>query len=318
MKVARCVEIFVQRKQACGYSYISVARVLRQFARFVGHMRISSVTDSHLNCFLNRGKMSNNTWRHHSSCLVHFFRYWLARRQIRQLPMPKHKHAETKTFFPYVYSREEIRKLLNAVSIGQQSSRCGFGVDTLKTIILFLYGSAMRIDDALALSCSDVDFTSSCVKIRNSSVHLRRVIPIGGDLREILQRYLESYERRRFGPGGTLFLTVKGKAVEHEALGKAFRRLRTITGIKRTNSLYQPRLQDLRHTFAVHSIEQWISNGDSLQKMLPKLATYMGKVDMQGLERYLELTPCNYEAQLELLKTIAPLSEDIGWVASTI
>ena len=312
MKVGRCVQVYVERKQACGYSYVSIARLLRAFARFVGNVQISLIEDHHLDAFLGRGKMSNNTWRHHSACLAQFFRYWFARGQLLQLPMAKLKPAQTKTFFPYIFSREEIRKLLDATSIGQRAPRCVLGTETLKTILLFLYGTAVKIDDALALLYSDVDFTNSCVQIQSATVHQRRMIPIGSDVKQLLQRYVKTDERSPFGPKGALFVTVKGKPVLHNGLSEAFRRLRKLTGIKRTNSLFQPRLQDLRHSFAVHSIESWIRKGHALPKMLPMLATYMGKVDVQGMERYLELSPCSYEAQLELLKFLAPLSEGVA------
>jgi integrase/recombinase XerD len=305
VRVARCVEIYVGRKQACGYSYVSIARLLRRFVRFIRNIHISLVTDYHLNAFLSCGRASNNTWRHHASCLFGFFRYWFARRQIRQIPTPKQKPAEARTFFPYIYSREEIRRLVNVAAVSQQASRCTFGPKTLKTILLFLYGTAMKIDDALALSYSDVDFRNASIQVHSTSVHQKRVIPLGGDVMRLVRRYLKSDERRRFGPGGSLFLTAKGRAVQHSDLGAAFRRLRKIAGIKRVRSLYQPRIQDLRHTFAVHSIEQWTRDGHALHKMLPMLATYMGNVDMQGLERYLELSSCSYQAQLDRLKRLA-------------
>ena len=304
MKVAWCVEIYVGKKQACGYSYTWIARLLRRFARFVGKIHISLITDHHLNAFLGRGRMSNNTWRHHSSILAGFFRYWFARRQIRRIPSAQQKPAEAKTFFPYVYSREEIRKLLNAVVIGQQSPRCTIGPETLKTILLFLYGTATKIDAALALLDSDVDFTNASIHVRRTSFHQRRVIPIGGDVKRLLRRYLKSSERREFGAGRALFLTAKGKSVKQEDLGAAFRRLRKIARVKRVKSSFQPRVQDLRHTFAVHSIDQWLRDGYALQKMLPMLATYMGKVDMQGLERYLELSSCSYQVQLDQLEVL--------------
>jgi integrase/recombinase XerD len=304
VKVRRCVEIYVQRKQACGYSYISIARLLRQFTHFVGNIQISLVRDEHLNAFLGRGHMSNNTWRHHSSILVSFFRYWFARRLITRLPEPKQKPAVLRTFFPYIYTREEIRGLLEATALCQRAARCVFGPETLRTLILFLYGTAMRIDDALALLPSNVNFINSSIQVQDASVHQRRIIPIGSDVKRLLERYLESGERRQFGLEGAIFVTCKGKAIDHGVVGAAFRRLRKIAGVKRANSSsYQPRIQDLRHSFAVHSIERWLRDGHPLHKMLPMLATYLGKVDMQGLERYLELTPRSYETQLKLLST---------------
>ena len=52
-----------------------------------------------------------------------------------------------------------------------------------------------------------------------------------------------------------------------------------------------PRLHDLRHTFAVHRLEDWIREGADLQARLPILATYMGHQSLAGTQRYLRITP---------------------------
>jgi hypothetical protein len=74
------------------------------------------------------------------------------------------------------------------------------------------------------------------------------------------------------------------------------------------NSSLPPRLQDLRHTFAVHSIAGWSQAGWSCEKMLPMLTAYMGNVREKGFLRYFELTPSRYRAQLACLdvRTTAP------------
>lgn len=64
---------------------------------------------------------------------------------------------------------------------------------------------------------------------------------------------------------------------------------------------YQPRLRDLRHSFAVHSVEQWPADAATLDRMLPLLATYMGSTKLHGVERYLELCPVRFTPQLARL-----------------
>jgi len=304
MKVAQCVEIYIERKEACGYTYTSIAKVLRRFARFVGRMNITCLTDHHVNAFLRRSAISNNTWRHYSLHLRRLFLYWFARRQIRRIPKPDPKPSVAKTFYPHIYTRTEIRRLLDAAATCQRAPRCMIGSKTLRTIVLFLYATGAKIGDALAVLGSDVDFAHSSILIRSASSLETRVIPIGRDVRRLLRRHLKSDERTGFGLGSTLFLTVKGKAVPYAVLCTVFRKLRKIADVKRANSSYQPRVNDLRHTFAVHSIAEWTRAGLANDKMLPILATYMGNVHMRGLERYLELSPCTYEAQLDRLKVL--------------
>jgi site-specific recombinase XerD len=53
----------------------------------------------------------------------------------------------------------------------------------------------------------------------------------------------------------------------------------------------QPRLHDLRHTAAVHRLIHWYRSGADLQRLLPRLATYLGHRDLSGTQHYLTLTP---------------------------
>jgi integrase len=59
-----------------------------------------------------------------------------------------------------------------------------------------------------------------------------------------------------------------------------------------------PRLHDLRHSFAVHSLTDWYRQGADVQRLLPVLSSYLGHSDLEGTKVYLSMTP-------ELLKQAA-------------
>jgi len=124
---------------------------------------------------------------------------------------------------------------------------------------------------------------------------------MGRDVQRVLLRHLRSPERASFGTGKALFLTRKGPPLTYLMLRPTFGRLRRTAGIFRPNSPLPPRLQDLRHTFAVHSIARWSQAGWSYEKMLPMLTAYMGNVREKGFLRHFELTPSRYRTQLACL-----------------
>ena len=53
---------------------------------------------------------------------------------------------------------------------------------------------------------------------------------------------------------------------------------------------FQPRLHDLRHSFATHRLTSWYQGAD-VQRLLPVLATYLGHVNLAGTQVYLSMTP---------------------------
>ena len=246
MKIAQCVKVFAERKRICGYDYHSSARILQRFASSVGKIDISLVTEEHINAFLSRGRLSNNLWRSYRSLIRRFLVYWFARRQISRIPEPEQKPVVRSRFFPYVYSRAEIARLLEAAPVCQTRPKCAMGPATLRTIILFLYGTGLRVKEALALTDCNIHFRDRLIEIHPGSLYRHRTIPMGTDVRRLLRRYLRSADRVSFGTGLTLFLTTTGRPVPYFMLMQTFARLRTVVRVSRPNSPLPPRLQDLR------------------------------------------------------------------------
>jgi hypothetical protein len=76
-------------------------------------------------------------------------------------------------------------------------------------------------------------------------------------------------------------------------------------GIRRDDgAVYQPRMHDLRYTFAVHRIAAWFEQGADLNHML--LAAYIGQAGLGSTERYLSLTPERFRTQLIKLSPLRP------------
>lgn len=88
------------------------------------------------------------------------------------------------------------------------------------------------------------------------------------------------------------FFGTKGnKRLKRSAIDVIFQKIRQKAGIKRNDSArYQPRLHDLRHTFAVHRLVQWYKEGADVQKMLPLLSVYMGHTHIASTSVYLTMT----------------------------
>jgi len=69
-----------------------------------------------------------------------------------------------------------------------------------------------------------------------------------------------------------------------------FRKLLLECGIAHAGRGTGPRIHDLRHTFAVHTLLRWYRDGEDLDAKLPLLATYLGHQHLSGTQRYLHLT----------------------------
>ena len=83
-----------------------------------------------------------------------------------------------------------------------------------------------------------------------------------------------------------------GKALPYSTLHCTFVRLRERAGVRsHPPSRSQPRLHDMRHSFALRRLVAWYREGADVQERLPWLATYLGHADPAGTQHYLSMTP---------------------------
>jgi integrase/recombinase XerD len=293
---------YIERKQSAGLFFDVGARNLFAFSKYVGDVPLEVINQRHILTFLDGPQSSAITWHSKYSILKHFFSFWIARRELSGLPMPpKRAPAPPQTFVPYIYTRTELRRMLSATRSCQRKSACKIDWKTLRAFLVFLYGTGALVGEALRLLADDVDFKRRMVTIRGRRYERFRTIPIGPDLYQVLKTYHDARRRmKKVSP--EFFLNKYGEPFNVNTLAVTFQRLRRTAGISRTDGgPYQPRLHDLRHTFAVHRLTAWYKHGADLNRMVPALSAYIGQVGLASAERYLRLTPERFRAQLNTL-----------------
>ena len=90
----------------------------------------------------------------------------------------------------------------------------------------------------------------------------------------------------------TFFLERNGRIYGQAGARQRFRRLCNRLGVRRqTASRYQPRLHDIRHTFAITRLVEWYKEGADVQRLLPHLSTYLGHIEISSTQHYLTILP---------------------------
>jgi integrase len=300
------VQSYIDGKHARGVAFEEAAKILRSFSKKIGDVSLDAITPAQILDFLNGSRNSYGTWCTKFSLLKFFFEYWSARGLVDRSPMPppiRPPLALREAFVPYVYTRNELRLLFRATSAWQNSSRQNIKTGrmdsrTFRVFLLTLYATGMRTGEALTLLREDVDVNRSAITIRGGRFGRVRKIPIGSDLCGRLRRHKHGLARLP-SEGPYFFVGKDGKALKEPALIVAFRKLRCLAGIERHDgAIYQPRMHDLRATFAVHRLTSWLRQGGDLNRLIPALSTYMGLCGLGSTERYLKLTPERFRTPL--------------------
>lgn len=291
MNLSAAVEMYVWHRRTMGQKFESPAVALRAFSRRYGKMRLQTITSTEVKQFLDVPQTGPAAWRRKHGVLRDFFKYWQCRGKLNTVPMPLAAPKYTQTFVPYIYSRRELRSLLDAVPRCQRNPACCTSAITLHTLLLFLYGTGMRVGEALKLRLADVDLEYGVITIRGTKFYKSRLVPVGSDVVRTLRKYLATPGRwnQHYRP---LFQSKQHEHLGHSMVDANFRRLCILAGVHRSEaSSRQPRLHDLRHTFAVHRLTEWYRTGANVQALLPALSTYLGHADLHSTQCYLTMTP---------------------------
>jgi integrase/recombinase XerD len=292
--VAEAVALYVVKKRESGRDYRKVSQVLNSFAAAVGNIDLRELRPRHVSHFLNRRQNLPAVWYHKYMRIRGLLRYWVAHGEIERLALPRRRASRPTAFYPFIFSRNEIKRLLLKAPRAVDTPSCVIGPETMKNIVIFLYATGLNVGDAIRIKVDDLDLQNSTVKIAGVSGRQDRIVPLGEHGKHIVARQLKLANSSL-----TLFATKHGSRLSHRTLSVTFRRLCNIARVYRQKeSVYQPRLHDLRHTFAVHRIGMWCRDRRLTRKMLPLLAAYMGMITVTAMEKYLLLAPSNYISQM--------------------
>jgi site-specific recombinase XerD len=292
MSTASAIANYIQHNRSLGKRFVTEEQILSAFNRSVDKIPLHNIGPALITRFVHREGTSAETIVKKHRVLAGFFRYAITRGRLKTSPMlPVLRKRGVAAFTPYIFSKIELKRLLAAVPAA--TGPCSdIGADTLRTFVLLLYGAGLRRGEACRLNIGDVDVPQSLLHIKETKFFKTRIVPVSANLSEILNAYVAKHCSLRSRDGGDLLFCKKdGTPLTDSAIAAAFRRLRTLAGIKRDGGVRnQPRLHDLRHSAAVHRVTSWYRAGADLNDLLPKLATYLGHSDLSGTQRYLTMT----------------------------
>jgi integrase len=100
----------------------------------------------------------------------------------------------------------------------------------------------------------------------------------------IVRRTLASTDR-------ALFLSTAGEPLPYNTVRGVFLHLLDRTGMRGAHSGRDPRIHDLRHTFAIRSLEQCRHERDEVARHIVALCTYLGHAHVTDTYWYLQATP---------------------------
>jgi integrase len=293
----QAVESYLAVRRAAGFELKSEGNLLRSFARF------SDASGKHLVCAETAiewagSARSVNRRANRLGEVIRFARYIRAEDLRHELPPPVFGKASRPRPVPYIFSRDDIRRLVQAAS--ELGRRNPFRGQTYSTFFALLACTGLRVSEAIHLRFQDL--TSDGLVIRCSKFRKSRLVPLHETAQAGLERYLQ--RRRPYAPfDDHVFVSLRRRPLLLEDAQTAFRAVIEKIGIPRRPGLPRPTTHSLRHTFAVRALEACPDGRDRITKHMLALSTYLGHSRVADTYWYLEATP-------DLLRNIADSCQD--------
>ena len=215
-------------------------------------------------------------------------------------PSEKLYHAAS-PYEPYIFSDNEIRCLLEACDSYTSNYHNNYQHLVIPMMFKIFICCGLRSSEVANLNIDDVDLDKGVLRIMDTKFGKDRYVPMSVSLWEDCKKYFQAIHKSSAGKSPYL----PNRFREHYSKGavyEIFRVLMLKADISHSGAWGGPRLHDLRHTFAVHSLRNSVLKDEGLTVILPYLSSYMGHSGLTGTQKYLRLTADLYPDITEKLK----------------
>jgi integrase len=297
------VQQYLDERRRLGFKLCSPGHALRNFARFVTEARHAGPLKVDLMeqwarqvqpRYLVDGQADGETAARRLAALRPFMRWLQQFEPATEVPDDFSFGPIPGRVTPHIYLEAEIVALLGAAR--QLGPADGLRAATYATLFGLIASAGLRISEALGLSDLDVDLDGGVLTVRQTKFGKSRLVPLHPSVVGPLAVY-RALRRQHVRPTPRTTFFVSSRGVRRgEPLGdrqahRMFVQLREQLGWIDRGGHGQPRVHDLRHSFAVRRLTLWHEQGADIDQRMLALSTYMGHVKISNTYWYLSAVP---------------------------
>ena len=284
--LAEHLEDYLRMRRTLGFQLGRHAQQLPDFVAYLDAAGATRVTVDLAVAWARRPeRIKPITVEFRLSAVRGFARYLHALDPAHQIPPPGLLAVPRRRPAPYLYAPGDLVRLLQAARRLRPPLRAA----TYETLLGLLAVTGMRVGEAVALTGGDVDLIDGGITIRHPKFDRMRLVPLHPSVTAAMRDYAAARDRLCRTRTGPFFVARAGHSMTPSGVRYTFQLLTTELKL-RTDSIH-PRVHDLRHSFAVHTLIDWHRHDVDVHAVLPVLSTYLGHVEPANTYWYLSAVP---------------------------
>jgi len=254
MKLSNAIETFLSHLATQNYSQHSVVAYDIALNQFQDYFMLEFDTDPEIKLIENEDIRPFLGWLHDRniskssiklkvSSVKSFFKYCLKHNLVENNPATSVHIPKGEKRLPSFIQKNEISDIIETFD---QTNPLGARNAALLEL---LYGSGLRISEALNLSSRDLDFDQKLVKVTGKG-NKQRIVPLGDVAVSVIKNYLHLRSGLNQKNIKYLFLTKSGNQLDSSAAWRL-----TNKAMMGTSNSPKKSPHVLRHSFATHLID---------------------------------------------------------------
>jgi integrase len=281
----------IEQKRALGYKYGSEPAILKRFDRFCRERHPDETVLNQkviMDWATKRPGEHPATLQHRLTPVRELARY-IIRQGLEAHIMPKGLLPRVPRYTPHIYSNDELKRIFAQTDKCRYRSEIPFRHLVMPVFFRLLYCTGMRLSEARLLKVGDVDLDNGVITITNAKLSKHRQLPVSPKMLARLVAYHQNIHALS-KPEDWFFPGFGGKPMTMGNVEKNLRKFLWQARLSHGGRGKGPRVQDFRHSSAVHCLRRWVLQGKDVNAYMPVLQAYLGHVSFADTAYYLHLT----------------------------
>lgn len=281
----------IEQKRSLGYKYCSEGKMLRRFDAFCmeHHQNEKVLSQEIMMAWAEKRPSEKPSNQQARLSPVRELSKYIVRLGLEAYIMPKGLMSRVPRYIPHIYTNNELMRIFEQTDKCHYCYEVPFRHHVMPIFFRLLYCTGLRLSEARLLKVEDVGLENGVITVTNAKFGKQRQLPVSPEMLDRLQKY--HFNVHTFSkPDSWFFPGFNDKPMTLGNVGKNFRKFLWQARISHGGRGKGPRVQDFRHTQAVHCLRRGVIDGKDLRAYLPVLQAFLGHVSFADTAYYLHLT----------------------------